>query len=198
VRADGRTLVGSEPHPRKLAFLYVAAFLLTLATTVGVYVWAYTTKSHDLGEFLKTILAPTLTLGSGAFVADYYHRRDANKDIERDVGNAVYSARSLLQGVYEVDERLTDAINALNEYDTPAAVRSLERAMARTDGNLLHVMQTLREWESLSVSAAEGGQANFEADLNKIAARRQQIALGRRDDVATASSEGQGAGGGDG
>ncbi|OCB21654.1 hypothetical protein A5674_27310 [Mycobacterium malmoense] len=168
-------MAGQEPH--KLSGLYIAGFIFALGITVGTFWFGYSTQDEGLGNFLTKALGPFFGLVSAGWTADYYHRRDANKIIERDVGKAVYSARSLLQGVYHVDQRLAEASNALNESDTLAALRAVEHAIARTDDNLLQVMKTIREWESLSRSAAVKGAAEFEADVLSINARREQIAI---------------------
>ncbi|WP_428338786.1 hypothetical protein [Mycobacterium sp.] len=168
-------MAGREPH--KLSALYIAGFIITLIITIGTFWLGYSTHDEQLGDFLTKALAPFFGLVSAGWTADFYHRLDANKNIERDVSKAVYSAWSLLQGVYHVDQRLTQALNALNEYDTPAAIRAVEHALARTDDNLLQVTKTIREWESLSQTAATAGAANFEADLHSIQARREQLPL---------------------
>ncbi len=168
-------MAGREPH--KLSFLYYAGFVGVLLITVGVFWFGYSTTDDELGDFLTKLLGPFFGLVSASWTADYYHRRDANKNIERDVGKAVYSAQSLQHGVSWVDARLAEASNALNEGDTVAALRAVEHAIARTDGNLLHVTQTIREWESLSHKAAAQGTENFDADLLSIRARREQIAI---------------------
>jgi hypothetical protein len=168
----------AEREPHIVSALYVAGFIGTLVITVGTFVLGYTTKDAELSDFLTKLLGPFFGLVSAGWTADYYHRRDANKNIERDVGKAVYSARILLQGEHSVDQRLAEASNALNEGDLAAGLRAVEQALARTDGNLLHVTQTIREWESLSHSAAAEGVANFEADFTSIRARREQIPLG--------------------
>jgi hypothetical protein len=186
-RTNGNRVAGREPH--ELSWLYKAGFIAVLVITVCIFVLGYGTKDPELGDFLKTILVPIFGLLSGGWIADYYHRRDVNKNIERDVGNAVYSASGLLQGVYHVDRRLAEASNALNEGDVPAALRAVGQAIARTDGNLLHVMQAIREWRELSRAAADEGKTDFEADLEAIRGRRQEIEI--EDDQ---NSQGQGSG----
>lgn len=168
-------MAGRDPH--KLSALYIAGFILTLGITIGTFWFGYSTQDEQLGDFLTKVLAPFFGLVSAGWTADFYHRRDANKNIERDVSKAVYSTWSLLQGVYHVDQRLTQALNALNESDTPAAIRAVEHAIARTDDNLLQVTRTIREWESLSHAAATEGTADFEADLRSIQTRREQLPL---------------------
>jgi hypothetical protein len=179
-------MVGREPHPEKLSWIYKTGFSGSLILTVGTFILAYTTKSPELGDFLSKLLGPFFALVSSGWTADLYHRHDANKKIERDVGNAVFSARSLLQGVFEVDRRLTEATNALAESDLAATTKNLEAAIARTDGNLLHVMQSLREWQSLSPSAAAESEQNFEQDLGTIKGRREQMIPPPKPDTAVA------------
>jgi hypothetical protein len=155
---DGPTLVGSEPHPRKQSGLYIAGLIAVGAATVGAYVLGFTTKDAELGDFCKVILGPLLSLVVCVWATDFYHRLGASKNLERDVGKAAYSTRVMLHGVYDVDEQLREASDTLNEGDVPTATKALAVAVAMTRLSLRHVLQTLREWESLSHSAVELGE----------------------------------------
>ena len=81
----------------------------------------------------------------------------------------------MLQGVYEVDERLTEASNTLNEGDTATATRAIEVAVAMTRFSLRHVLQTLRGWESLSHTGVKEATTMFDVD-DALLSARQQIA----------------------
>lgn len=182
-------MVGTEPHPEKPSFVYYVGFGSSIVATVLISVVAFTTTSTDIGDFLSKVLGPLAALVAGGWTADFYHRRDANKKIERDVGNAVYSARSLFHGVLEVDRRLADATNALAESDYTTATKNLEAAIARTNGNLLSVLQSLREWESLSHIGAQRGATNFEIDVETIQQRRERMFTPNVDVKSTAACQ---------
>ena len=63
-------MVGREPHPEKLSWIYKTGFSGSLILTVGTFILAYTTKSPELGDFLSKLLGPFFALVSSGWTAD--------------------------------------------------------------------------------------------------------------------------------
>ncbi|WP_204808683.1 hypothetical protein [Mycobacterium riyadhense] len=163
----------AEPIPRKRTWAYRLGALAVLAFA-GWSIWAgFTATNVKLSDFCQKVATPIATTMVGWLAADYYFRREANKKIEKDVSKAAYSTRIMLQGMYEVDARMSNASNHLNEGKRVAATAELSVAVAVTRLVLWQVAQSLREWEHLSKAGADAAKKMSDADKRMIVTRQQ-------------------------
>jgi hypothetical protein len=163
----------AEPIPRKRTWAYRLGAFAVLAFAAWS-IWAgFTATNVKVSDFCQKVATPIATTMVGWLAADYYFRREANKRIEKDVSKAAYSTYIMLQGVYEVDTRISTASNYLNEGKRVEASAELAVAVAVTRLVLWQVAQSLREWEHLSKAGADAAKSQSDSDKAVIVTRQE-------------------------
>jgi hypothetical protein len=168
-------MADTEPHPQRQSALYIALGIFLGAASLLSIIAGFKTQ-NELQDFLRNVVTPVLVAAFSFWSADFYHRRDAYKQIQRDVENAAYATNVMLHGVYDIGDKLAEASNKLNENKPAKALIAVSTAVAITSGTLRNAHQSLREWESLSAAAVEKATKKFEADEKKKG-RRQEIVV---------------------
>lgn len=148
-----------------------------LAATSACIVAAYWYADSSFGSFSSSVGVPALGLAVGAWLTDFYYRRDSAKRTATEVKKSTYTTLSLLTGVEKIDQSLSEASDKMNEGRNESARTDVAAAIATANMSLVIANQSLREWETLSSTAVAEARRNFEADRTQIG-ERQQIRRG--------------------
>lgn len=174
------TLANSEQLPPKPTLGRYTFVGVVIVATIASVVLGVQSIDTDLGKFVLGLLAPILALVAGVLIADLYHRVEASKNLNRNVGQSAYATMVTLQGMMDVDKQLASASNDLNEGNKAEAIKALTLALTVSRLTLRHAFQALRESENLSTEAVAKAKTDFAANEGAAQPERQKIQSGAR------------------
>jgi len=172
VREDFRQRLGKVSLPHWTVSMSI------FAGAIGSTIVGATAKDPELANAFQSTVTPILGLFAGAAVNDLYHRLGNDRQLEGDVKKSADATLIMLENVLQVEEKLAEASDNLNEDRPSEAVTSVQVALAMTAVTLRQVRQNLRLWKSLSPNAVDQARHDFQLDETPIAPpKRQEIEL---------------------
>ncbi len=116
------------------------------------------------GQACAIGLVPALSVVIGIVVTHAYSNRSVDRELAKEVQNAMYTTLNLKRSVNYVDQRLQVAQGYLRNQNGWEALLEVARAKTATELSLWTAQQASRHWESISESGARQAQTLFGED----------------------------------